>query len=105
MTEQIAEMANVIANKTTLSIIEATGVAEILTVDGYRKQREGENITEMHPVDEFICSECGLIMRDCCRYEIDADDGDEICYEFAFRFCPRCGAKMKGGVDNGKQNN
>ncbi len=65
----------------------------------FRKQSEGENITEMHPVDEFICSECGLIMRDCCRYEIDADDGDEICYEFAFRFCPRCGAKMKGGAE------
>ena len=58
--------------------------------------RHGENITEMHPVDEFICSECGLIVRECCRYEIDQDDGDEICYEFVYKYCPRCGAKMGG---------
>lgn len=70
--------------------------AEDIYNAGYRKQSEGENITENHPVDEFICSECGFITRDCCRYEIDEDDGDEICYEFAFKFCPRCGAKMKG---------
>ena len=57
--------------------------------------RHGENISKNHPVDEFICSECRLIVRDCCRYEIDEDaDGDESCYEFAFRFCPRCGVKI-----------
>jgi hypothetical protein len=72
-------------------------IAEALYNASYRKQIECENITENHPVDEFICSKCGLIMRDCCRYEIDEDDGDEICYEFVFRHCPRCGAKVKGG--------
>ena len=56
----------------------------------------GRNISKMHPVDEFICSECGLIMRDCSRYEIDedADPPDENCYEFEFRYCPRCGVKI-----------
>lgn len=39
--KQIEEMAEVIANKTALSILEATGVAEILTVEGYRKIPEG----------------------------------------------------------------
>ena len=61
--------------------------------------RHGESISEMHYSDEFVCSECGLIMRDCCRYEIDEDaDGDESCYEFEFRYCPRCGVKMDGGM-------
>ena len=64
---------------------------------GYRKQIDGENISQMHPSDEFICEKCGLIIRDCCRYEIDEDDGDEICYEFPYQFCPRCGMKVKGG--------
>ena len=64
---------------------------------GYRKQSEGENISQMHPSDEFICEKCGLIIRECCRYEIDEDDGDEICYEFPYQFCPRCGMKVKGG--------
>lgn len=64
---------------------------------GYRKQSVGENISQMHPSDEFICEKCGLIIRECCRYEIDEDDGDEICYEFPYKFCPRCGMKVKGG--------
>lgn len=64
---------------------------------GYRKQNEGENTSQMHPSDEFICEKCGLIIRDCCRYEIDEDNGDEICYEFPYQFCPRCGMKVKGG--------
>jgi hypothetical protein len=71
--------------------------AEKLYNAGYRKQSEGENISQMHPSDEFICENCGLIIRECCRYEINEDDGDEICYEFPYRFCPRCGMKVKGG--------
>lgn len=59
--------------------------------------RHGKSISKMHYSDEFICSECGLIMRECCRYEIDEDaDGDESCYGFEFKYCPRCGAKMDG---------
>lgn len=71
-----------------------------LSSEGYRKQSEGENISQMHPSDEFICEKCGIIIRDCFRYEIDEDEGDEICYEFPYRFCPRCGMKVKG--DEGK---
>lgn len=59
--------------------------------------RHGKNITQNHPVDEFICSECGFITRECCRYKIDEDaDGDESMLEFEFRYCPCCGAKMDG---------
>lgn len=71
--------------------------AERLYNAGYRKQSEVENISQMHPSDEFICEKCGIIIRDCCRYEIDEDDGDETCFEFPYRFCPRCGMKVKGG--------
>ena len=57
--------------------------------------RHGKNITQKHPVDEFICSERGFITRECCRYKIDEDaDGDESLLEFEFRYCPCCGAKM-----------
>lgn len=56
------------------------------------------NDTEMHPVDEFVCSHCGLITRDNSRWEIDleADPIDESQIEFEFKFCPRCGRKVKG---------
>ena len=72
---------------------------EALYNAGYRKQGEGENISQMHPSDEFICEKCGIIIRDCCRYEIDEDDGDETCFEFPYKFCPRCGLKVKGGAE------
>lgn len=40
--------------------------------------KHGTNDTNMNPSDEFICSECGLIMRNCCRYEIDEKHHDAI---------------------------
>ena len=52
------------------------------------------NISDCNPVNEFICSECGLIMRELRGYEIDEDTNDESCYEFEFRYCPRCGRKV-----------
>lgn len=71
-------------------------LAEYFYNQGCRKQRHGENLTNNHPVDEFICSECGLITRDNASWEIDEDaDGDETQYEFEIRFCPRCGVKIK----------
>ena len=57
--------------------------------------RHGENITKMHPTDEFICSECGLIMRDFEEIRVD-EENDECHYEFEFKYCPHCGAKMDG---------
>lgn len=96
--KQIREIARFIWDNSSLEEVGTIDyLAEKLYNAGYRKQSEGENISQMHPSDEFICEKCGLIIRECSRYEIDEDDGDEICYEFPYRFCPRCGMKVKGG--------
>ena len=98
--KQIEEMAEFIHVDSSFPGFEedARKLAEELYKAGYRKQRYGENITENHPVDEFICSECGLITRENTRIEIDEDaDGDEVECEFEIKFCPRCGVKVKGG--------
>lgn len=59
----------------------------------------GYNATECHPSDEFVCSECGLVLRDHVRY--DPEDGDEdIVYEYNPKFCPECGAKMGRRFDD-----
>lgn len=68
-----------------------SGIAQKI---GLRAMAHGRNVTKKHPVDEFICSECGIVLVDYERLEIDKDDGDENCYEYEFRFCPNCGAKM-----------
>jgi hypothetical protein len=59
----------------------------------------GENITENNSVDEFVCSECGIIIEDWVRVEIDEDDEERTYHEYVFRFCPNCGADMTGGAD------
>ena len=57
--------------------------------------KHGENITKKHPVDEFICSECGLIMRDLTEVRIEEDNEDECYFEFEVKFCPNCGVKIR----------
>ena len=60
--------------------------------------KHGYNATKLHPVDEFICSECGFT---CDGYTeaIYDEEGDYTYYcECEFNYCPKCGAKMDGGV-------
>ena len=47
---------------------------------GYRKQSEGEWLTDRFGLERSICSVCGAV------YEGDGGN-----------YCRRCGAKMKGG--------
>lgn len=55
--------------------------------------RHGKNVTEMHPVDEFECSECGFICE--ISEKIYDDEYTFDCYrEYNPKFCPNCGAKM-----------
>lgn len=79
-------------------------VAHRMLFDGYeiddvptikiQPVKQCRNITEQNPVDEFICSNCGLILRDLQRVEIDADTGDESYYEFEVAYCPKCGCEI-----------
>ena len=47
--------------------------------------------------DEFRCSVCGIHLEDWNLY--DEDDWDS---EFIFKFCPNCGAKMDGDINEGQ---
>lgn len=59
----------------------------------------GNNVSKMHPVDEFICSNCGVILREWCEVRIDEENEDECYYEFEFSYCPKCGMKITKEID------
>lgn len=59
--------------------------------------KHGENIGTLHPVDEFICSECGIVLEGWTKVVTDEDDGEMYFYEYEFKYCPNCGARMDGG--------
>lgn len=52
---------------------------------GYRKQKEGEWIETPKRICAIKCGACGD--------EIDLDTGEDYLY---WKYCPLCGAKMKG---------
>lgn len=67
--------------------VDSYGIATALYNAGYRKQSEGHWIIDRTPIDAtFECSECGYSY-------IEADPQAETEY----KFCPYCGARMKGG--------
>lgn len=65
----------------------------------YVRVKHGENIGDVHPVDEFVCSECGIVLEGWTRVVTDEDDGELFYYEYEFKYCPNCGAKMDGGAE------
>lgn len=70
---------------------------KVLTIED-KKLEEGkvcQNLTEINPVDEFICSRCGFMTEDFCRLVIDEDDGEHYHYEYEIKYCPNCGAKVE----------
>lgn len=68
----------------------AADVAEVI---------HGKNITQINPVDEFICSECGFRCGDYSEVKYEEDGDYEYSCECVFDYCPRCGAKMDGSEE------
>lgn len=58
------------------------------------EQKTCKNISEMHPVDGFTCSECGISLEDYSEKEVDEENGDITYREYMLRYCPNCGAKV-----------
>ena len=97
MKEQIEEMARVIQDtwlprmeemdivgELRIGSRDADRIATNIYNTGYRKQKEGEWLPtcDNHPlVNKYECS--------CCREE-----------SMRGKYCPNCGAKMKGGEAN-----
>lgn len=76
-----------------------TVIGNKITVD---EVQHCENVGEDYDaVDQFVCSKCGIELQGWYRVERDMDDGEETHHEYVMRYCPNCGAKMDGGVNDG----
>lgn len=42
--------------------------------------------------DQFVCSECGIELQGWRK--VTEDDGETVCSEYEFRFCPNCGRSV-----------
>ena len=58
------------------------------------KTKHAENLADVS--DRFICSRCGIHLEDCTRFVYDEDSDDTSHYEYEFKFCPECGAEVRG---------
>ena len=61
------------------------------------EEKQAHNVTQDNPVDEFICSECGVKLSDISAWRYDETLEDEILYEYECKFCPECGARIERG--------
>lgn len=52
--------------------------------------------TDYAECDQFVCSNCGIELQDWHRVERDEGNGDITYYEYEFKYCPNCGAKIEG---------
>lgn len=69
-----------------------TWINELPTV--HTKQKRGYNCNAIYrDCDQFVCSECGIELQDWNGIERN-NDGDISYYEYVFKYCPNCGAKM-----------
>lgn len=63
----------------------------------------GECRNKAKPIDDFICSQCGINLVDLAFVEKEKyEDGykDEVRYVYEPKFCPECGRKVKKEEDD-----
>ena len=52
------------------------------------------NLSEYDSIDEFECSNCGIILSEYQQIEVDENDGERFFYDYRPKYCPNCGRKI-----------
>lgn len=61
---------------------------------GWLDEKTCTNLSEFDSIDEFECSNCGIVLSEYQQIEIDEDDGERIFYDYRPKYCPNCGRKI-----------
>lgn len=61
---------------------------------GWLDEKTCINLSEFDSIDEFECSNCGIVLSEYQQIEIDEDDGKRVFYDYRPKYCPNCGRKI-----------
>lgn len=61
---------------------------------GWLDEKTCANLSEFDSIDEFECSNCGIVLSEYQQIEIDEDDGERFFYDYRPKYCPNCGRKI-----------
>lgn len=61
---------------------------------GWLDEKTCTNLSEFDSIDEFECSNCGIVLSEYKQIEIDEDDGERFFYDYRPKYCPNCGRKI-----------
>lgn len=67
---------------------------------GWLDEKTCTNLSEFDSIDEFECSNCGIVLSEYQQIEIDEDDGERIFYDYRPKYCPNCGRKIVEEKEN-----
>ena len=56
---------------------------------------QAENVSVLHPSDDFICSCCGIELEGWRKVIGDVSSDACAFEEFSFKYCPNCGRKLQ----------
>ena len=61
---------------------------------GWIDEKTCTNLSEFDSIDEFECSNCGIVLSEYQQIEINEDDGERFFYDYRPKYCPNCGRKI-----------
>lgn len=67
---------------------------------GWLDEKTCTNLSEFDSIDEFECSNCGIVLSEYQQIEIDEDDGERFFYDYRPKYCPNCGRKIVEEKEN-----
>lgn len=77
-----------------ITVDEFKAIQQQLKELGWLDEKTCTNLSEFDSIDEFECSNCGIVLSEYQQIEIDEDDGKRLFYDYRPKYCPNCGRKI-----------
>lgn len=78
----------------SITVDEFKAIQQQLKELGWLDEKTCTNLSEFDSIDEFECSNCGIVLSEYQQIEIDEDDGKRFFYDYRPKYCPNCGRKI-----------